>query len=107
VPHRKSAEDLSLEELRRLLVQKQREVHQARLEHFQRTGRLTHPVWKAPAPETSSTPEEIAPSTPRRRFLDSALLAIEILAVIGLIGVLLNGLGWLRRYASKRPPPRL
>jgi len=96
VPHRKSAEDLSLEELRRLLVQKQREVHQARLEHFQRTGRLTHPVWKAPAPETSSTPEEIAPSTPGRRFLDSALLAIEILAVIGLIGVLLNGLGLLR-----------
>jgi LPXTG-site transpeptidase (sortase) family protein len=87
---------LSLEELRRLLVQKQREVHQARLEHFQRTGRLTHPVWKAPAPETSSTPEEIAPSTPGRRFLDSALLAIEILAVIGLIGVLLNGLGLLR-----------
>jgi sortase A len=96
VPHRKSAEDLSLEELRRLLVQKQREVHQARLEHFQRTGRLTHLVWKAPAPETSSTPEEIAPSTPGRRFLDSALLAIEILAVIGLIGVLLNGLGLLR-----------
>ena len=96
MPHRKSAEDLSLEELRRLLVQKQREVHQARLEHFQRTGRLTHPVWKAPAPETSSTPEEIAPSTPGRRFLDSALLAIEILAVIGLIGVLLNGLGLLR-----------
>lgn len=96
MPHRKSAEDLSLEELRRLLVQKQREVHQARLEHFQRTGRLTHLVWKAPAPETSSTPEEIAPSTPGRRFLDSALLAIEILAVIGLIGVLLNGLGLLR-----------
>jgi len=96
VPHRKSAEDLSLEELRRLLVQKQREVHQARLEHFQRTGRLTHLVWKAPAPETSSTPEEITPSTPGRRFLDSALLAIEILAVIGLIGVLLNGLGLLR-----------
>ncbi len=96
MPHRKSAEDLSLEELRRLLVQKQREVHQARLEHFQRTGRLTHLAWKAPAPETSSTPEEIAPSTPGRRFLDSALLAIEILAVIGLIGVLLNGLGLLR-----------
>jgi sortase A len=96
VPRRKSAEDLSLEELRRLLVQKQREVHQARLEHFQRTGRLTHLVWKAPAPETSSTPEEIAPSTPGRRFLDRALLAIEILAVIGLIGVLLNGLGLLR-----------
>jgi sortase A len=96
VPRRKSAEDLSLEELRRLLVQKQREVHQARLEHFQRTGRLTHLVWKAPAPETSSTPEEIAPSAPGRRFLDSALLAIEILAVIGLIGVLLNGLGLLR-----------
>jgi len=96
VPRRKSAEDLSLEELRRLLVQKQREVHQARLEHFQRTGRLTYLAWKAPAPETSSTPEEIAPSTPGRRFLDSALLAIEILAVIGLIGVLLNGLGLLR-----------
>ncbi len=96
MPRRKSAEDLSLEELRRLLVQKQREVHQARLEHFHRTGRLTHVTWKPPAPETSSTPQESAPSTPGRRFLDGALLAIEILAVIGLIGVLLNGLGLLR-----------
>ncbi len=93
---RKSIEDLSLEELRRLLVQKQREVHQARLEHFQRSGRLTHLAWKPPAPQTSPPPEEVAPSTPGRRFLDSALLAIEILAVIGLIGVLLNGLGLLR-----------
>ncbi len=96
MPRRKSIEDLSLEELRRLLVQKQREVHQARLEHFQRTGRLTHVTWKPPATETSSTQQESAPSTPGKRFLDGALLAIEILAVIGLIGVLLNGLGLLR-----------
>jgi sortase A len=32
----------------------------------------------------------------RRRFLDRVLLGVEVLAVVGLIGVLLNGLGLLR-----------
>ncbi|MEJ5241238.1 MAG: class D sortase [Anaerolineales bacterium] len=97
MPSRRSVEELSLEELRRLLVQKQRQVHQARLEHFRRTGRLARADWVPPieqAPMAVSREEE-SPSS-LRRLLDRALLAIEILAVLGLIGVLLNGLGLLR-----------
>ncbi len=116
MPRRKSIEDLSLEELRRLLVQKQRQVHQARLEHFRRTGRLTRVAWNPPSQEEMpSTSNEATPATRSRRFLDGALLAIEILAVLGLFGVLLNGLGLLRtlnqevaaalRIATPTPTP--
>ncbi len=97
MPRRKSIEDLSLEELRRLLVQKQRQVHQARLEEFRRTGRLTRAAWNPPSQEEPpSTSDKGTPAPRSRRFLDGALLAIEILAVLGLFGVLLNGLGLLR-----------
>jgi sortase A len=47
------------------------------------------------------TPEETAgqpdvPVTKRRRTMDRILLGVEVLAVIGLIGVVINGLGLLR-----------
>ncbi len=104
---RKAPEDLSVEELRRLLVEKRRGARKERLEHFRRTGRvisvapdlpdLTHD--SAPIVDTAeiveSTPQPV-PVNPRRKFLDRVLLGVEVLAVIGLIGVLLNGLGLLR-----------
>lgn len=104
---RKSLEELSVEELRRLLVEKRRGARKERLEHFRRTGRvisvapdlpdLTHD--SAPIVDTAeaaeSTPQPV-PANPRRKFLDRVLLGVEVLAVIGLIGVLLNGLGLLR-----------
>lgn len=93
----KSVEDLSLEDLRHLMVQKRRAIRQARLEHFRRTGRLVRADWLPPVEQAplSATDETPQPS-PKNRFLDRLLLAIEILAVIGLIGVLLNGLGLIR-----------
>jgi len=104
---RKSPEDLSMEELRRLLVEKRRRVRKERLEHFRRTGRaiglspdlpdFAHP--SAPIVETTDTPEPAVPLPevkPMRRFLDRLLLAVEVLAVLGLVAVLLNGLGLLR-----------
>jgi len=107
MPRRKSPEELSVEELRRLLVEKRRGARKERLEHFRRTGRvisvapdlpdLTHD--SAPIVDTAeaaeSTPQPV-PVNPRRKFLDRVLLGVEVLAVIGLIGVLLNGLGLLR-----------
>lgn len=104
---RKAPEELSVEELRRLLVEKRRGARKERLEHFRRTGRaisvapdlpdLTHD--SAPIVDTAeaaeSTPQS-APVNPRRKFMDRVLLGVEVLAVIGLIGVLLNGLGLLR-----------
>jgi len=105
---RKAPEDLSVEELRRLLVEKRRGARKDRLEHYRRTGRVVSiapdlPDDDAPlsAPvidttdATESTPEPVSAS-PRRRFMDRALLSVEVLAVIGLIVVLLNGLGLLR-----------
>jgi sortase A len=107
MPRRKSPEELSVEELRRLLVEKRRGARKERLEHFRRTGRaisvapdlpdLSHD--SAPIVDTvdgvESTPQP-APVNPRRKFLDRILLGVEVLAVVGLIGVLLNGLGLLR-----------
>ncbi len=39
---------------------------------------------------------EPAPTNPRRKWMDRILLGVEVLAVIGLVAVLLNGLGLLR-----------
>ncbi len=105
---KKAPEDLSVEELRRLLVEKRRGARKDRLEHFRRTGRvvsvspdlpdLTSPP-SAPIVDTaeaaSATPEQ-APANPRRKFIDRLLLAVEVLAVVGLMAVLVNGLGLLR-----------
>jgi sortase A len=100
---RKSPEDMSVEELRRLLIEKRRGARRERLEHFKRTGRV---VDVAPDALTDSaavvetvendgdTP--LVPTSKRRRFLDGLLLAVEVLAVAGLIGILISGLGILQ-----------
>ncbi len=104
---RKTPEELSVEELRRLLVEKRRGARKERLEHFRRTGRVISVApdlpdlnqQSAPIVDTAeaaeSTPQAV-PANPRRKFMDRILLGVEVLAVIGLIGVLLNGMGLLR-----------
>ncbi|MCZ2127695.1 MAG: class D sortase [Anaerolineales bacterium] len=102
---KKAPEDLSVEELRRLLVEKRRGARKERLEHFRRTGRaisiapdldLDAP-FSAPtietAEESSSAPTPVAP---RRKLLDRILLGVEVLAVVGLAAIILNGVGLLR-----------
>lgn len=100
-------EDLSIEELRRLLIEKRRTSRQERLDHFRRTGRV---VILAPDVEgqalddlrSGSSPESRAegtkPGSPSRgrRILDPLLLAVEIVAVIGLFFVLFNGVNLIR-----------
>jgi len=107
MPKTGSVEDLSVEELRRLLVEKRRASRQERLERFRRTGRV---VMVAPDVEggsleslRSGTIDETDESTskphqkPRaKRILDGLLLAIEILAIGGLLFVLFNGLNIIR-----------
>jgi sortase A len=100
---RKAPEDLSVEELRRLLIEKRRGARRERLEHFKRTGRV---VDVAPdALEASAAVVETleggsdqsqVPISRRRRVMDRILLGVEVLAVIGLVGVLVSGLGILR-----------
>jgi sortase A len=102
MPRRKSREDVSLEELRRLLIDKVRVRRRERLAEFQRTGRVTS--WRAPQPpKTARMPDtevdreqSTPPAKRRRRALDGMLLAVELLAVAGLVGVLLSGLSVLR-----------
>jgi sortase A len=102
---RKAPEDLSVDDLRRLLIEKRRGARNERLDHFRRTGRVV-----AVAPEVNDplesvrlvdTPDEgsaplQAPTSKRRRTMDRLLLVVEVLAVVGLVGVLLSGLGMLR-----------
>jgi sortase A len=103
----KRPEELSEQELRRLLLNKRREARQKRMDRFRRSGRaiLLAPdlppaaldEWHIQAPDEG---EEEAQSTSRRstrrRWMDGILLAVEILAIVGLLGVLANGFGLLR-----------
>jgi len=100
---RKAPEDMSVEELRRLLIEKRRGARRERLEHFKRTGRVVDvapDTLASSAPvvdtleETSDQPQVLV--TKRRRVMDRVLLAVEVLAVVGLVGVLISGFGVLR-----------
>ena len=100
---RKSPEDMSVEELRRLLIEKRRGARRERLEHFKRTGRVVDvapDILATSAPvvdtleETSDQPQ--VPESKRRQGMDRVLLAVEVLAVVGLVGVLISGFGVLR-----------
>jgi len=103
----KSPEDLSIEELRQLLVEKRRKVRMEHLERFRNTGRVI-----TLAPELENPPLDHLHSdtqadadlndlqVPHRErakhTLDRFLLAIEVLAVIGLIYVIYSGIQILR-----------
>jgi sortase A len=104
MPRRRAPEDLSVEELRRLLIEKRKGARRERLDQFRRTGRVVEPepINQGPGgplvetPDYDRTDRREKPARKRRRFMDGVLLAVEILAVLGLIGVLLSGLGMLR-----------
>jgi sortase A len=98
MPRRKAPEDLSVEELRRLLIDKRRGRRSERLDHFRRTGRVVGPEPPQEAETEIDAPGERRqePSGKRRRVLDGMLLGVELLAIAGLLGVLLSGLGMLR-----------
>ena len=103
MPRRKAPEDMSVEELRRLLIEKRRGARRERLEHFKRTGRVVDvaPDLLAESAAVVDTLEETSdpaqvPASRLRRVMDRLLLTVEVLAVVGLVGVLISGLGILR-----------
>lgn len=105
MPRRKAPEDLSVEELRRLLIEKRRGARRDRIEHFRRTGRVVAiaPDLSEGSGEPGSAASESDASTAnqpevpaQRRFLDRLLLAVEVLAILGLVGIILSGMGILR-----------
>jgi sortase A len=106
MPRSKAPEDLTVDELRQLLVEKRRKVRQEHLERFRRTGRVVTLASDLETPSLEhlhtdipddSTPEG-APTKRQRgwRIFDRALIIVEILAVIGLVFVIFNGWEILR-----------
>jgi sortase A len=103
MPRRKAPEDMSVEELRRLLIEKRRGARRERLEHFKRTGRVVDVApdvlaESIPVVDTleETTDQAQVPASRRRRVMDRILLTVEVLAVVGLVGVLISGFGILR-----------
>lgn len=103
--HYRKPEDLSVRELRRLLIEKSRAIRQERLNRFRQTGRVVTLLAEGDSMGLESlrtTPlvEEAEP--PRvgpalsRRIADGLLLFVELAAVGILIFVLFNGMGLLR-----------
>ena len=99
MPTPTSLEDLSVEQLRFLLMEKRRKMRREKLEHFRRTGRVVTLASDLPPPlETSiellqNVPATLTAPRPRgRRVLDGLLLVIEVCAVVGLVVILLSGL---------------
>ena len=104
---KRSAEDLSVEELRQLLVEKRRADRQARLEHYRQTGRTIIvepqpaliPLESLRSVEVSEQKDEEPvrrqKSAPRTG-LDRLLLLIEFIAVIGFLIILYSGFGLLQ-----------
>lgn len=108
----KRPEDLSVDELRRLLLDKRRVNRRDRLERFRRTGRVVSitpdtdgaedemaagRVVETPEDESADS-ESNAPKTVNRRrgWTDNLLLGVEVLAVVVFIGVVLNVFSILR-----------
>ena len=99
-------EDLSEDELRRLLIEKRRTSRQKRLDAYRRTGRVVdlEPDLDPPSLDDYDTelteipedPEQASRRARRKRLTDRLLLAVEILAVIGLVFILFNGASLIR-----------
>ena len=114
-----------MEELRRLLLDKRRLTHRERLDNFRRKGRIISltpdpqgkPVEGPNVGRVVDTPAERPVQKPapdgmvhrRSRWTDNILLGVEVLAVLVLIGLVLNGLSILRTLnqeaaAAIQPP---
>ena len=103
----KDPRDLSVNELRRLLIEKRRSGRHERIERYRETGRIVRLVsdeeetsWddiRTTFPEGEGPQDPVDESRKRgKRVADGFLLTVEILAVLGLIFVLFNGLDILQ-----------
>lgn len=100
MPRSRAPEDLSVEELRRLLIEKSRAQRDARLESFRRTGRIVPVEPRFEAEEVLPPPDDldVVPIHPRRRkrtVMDGLLLLVEVAAVAGLLFIMFRVLGVL------------
>jgi sortase A len=99
---KRTVDELSIDELRQVLMERQREARQARLQRYRKTGRLMR-VEPARRPATleemrsEALPDEAQatrrnkPKTVLRRWMDRLLLLVELAAVAGLVLLVFNG----------------
>jgi sortase A len=105
---RKLPEEFTEQELRRLLLDRRRISRKERLERFRRTGRALNLEPNIPSemeenwvsqpgiqPE-GSIHQERSTRSRRRKWADGILFVVELLAILGLVGILFNGMGLLR-----------
>jgi sortase A len=109
VAGRRSPEDLTVDELRLLLIQKRRSERQKRLDHYRRSGRVIL-VESIPTPEPVPsllnqqvegdlllTEENVRSGRGRSRvWFDRLLVVVEVAAVLGLVWIIINGVNVLR-----------
>jgi sortase A len=88
---RRSVDDLSIDELQRVLAEKKRAAREARLAQYRETGRALPAIGSAPEAGFQVAQPARAPRSVARRLFDFFLLIVEVGAVIGLIYVLYNG----------------
>ena len=119
MPRQRSAKDLSTDELRQLLVEKNRKNREARIDAYRRNGRVipveieTSEYDREPLPEI----ELLSPANRRRGRdrkrvnLDRLLLSVEILAMIGVAVIFIYGIYLLntlnRQYSETNALPTM
>lgn len=104
MPRQRSAEDLTKDELRQLLVEKNRKGREARIDAYRRNGRVI-PVEDEfgnpqPTPLEMEEQKSSLPTASRRRSptdrkrvrMDKFLLSVEIIAILGLAGLFIYGI---------------
>jgi len=100
-------EELSESELRRLMLQKRGEQRKRRLDDFRRTGRLVllssnvgQPDLEDLRPSQVQLPAEKSETelrlAGRQRLFDRLLLAVEVIAILGLVYLAFNGANLVR-----------
>jgi sortase A len=107
MPHQRSVEDLTPDELRQLLVEKNRAGREARLEAYRKTGRVIQ--LEAENPQYAPSRQEELPETEtlplsnrqrarvrRKKGMDRFLISVEIVAVAGLIFIIFYGVSLLK-----------
>jgi sortase A len=94
---RRPVDDLSIDELQRVLAERKRAAREARLVKYRQTGRAVRlPVGDQPQALLEAPRLARAPRSPLRRVLDFLLLIVEVGAVVGLAYVIYNGSNILR-----------
>ncbi len=89
---RRSVDDLTIDELERVLAEKKRAAREARLDQYRQSGRAVRvPIGTTPEERLDDARPQRPPRSLMRRLFDYFLLVVEVGAVLGLVYVLYNG----------------